>query len=382
MPSTPLQVMALGRPFQLGMLYDVRNDKLIPGTTLWNPKILRENIHSENNTRRTSYKISIEDSFKEKSAMLGINSELKLSILAGLARVSGSAEYINDHKRTKLTKRVTLQYSTTTRFDQLTMAHLGRGNINHPEIFYQQNATHVVTGILYGAEAFFLFDQTFSNSEHRREIRGSVKAALHKILKAGIADARLELTNEEREVTDRLACTFYGDFNPQSNPTTFSEAMRLYRELPLLLGPDGERAVAKEIYLYPLHLLDDSAAKLIHQISNKSTNDFVELIETLHQLQIRANDLKNNLSSENLLKKVQQQLSTFCSHISRFENDIIGELSDILPQIRSGVKKEKELAQLFEKFNRSPFRRTKLHDWLQRKAQEIEIIKSFATLQL
>ena len=30
-------ISALGRPFDLGMLYDRRSDRLIPGKTLWAP---------------------------------------------------------------------------------------------------------------------------------------------------------------------------------------------------------------------------------------------------------------------------------------------------------------------------------------------------------
>ena len=32
----------LGRPFQLGMLYDVRSDKILPGVTLWDPDDLQK----------------------------------------------------------------------------------------------------------------------------------------------------------------------------------------------------------------------------------------------------------------------------------------------------------------------------------------------------
>ncbi|CAF1372540.1 unnamed protein product [Didymodactylos carnosus] len=176
--TSVLKLRALGRPFQLGMLYDARNDELIPGITLWNPTVLEKNIKSVDNTRETGYKISTEDTFEEKSSMLGINAELKLSVLAGLVEVSGSAEYINDRKKTEHVERLTLQYSTKTRFDHLTMTHLGRGNANHPEVFDQKIATHVVTGIFYGAEAYLIFDRTYSSTEDRTKVQGLVKAAV------------------------------------------------------------------------------------------------------------------------------------------------------------------------------------------------------------
>jgi hypothetical protein len=77
---SPLQLMVLGRPFQLGMLYDIRTDKLISSITLWDPKILQENIQSRDDNRKTSYKISTDDTLEEKSAMLGIMRKLIRSL--------------------------------------------------------------------------------------------------------------------------------------------------------------------------------------------------------------------------------------------------------------------------------------------------------------
>ncbi|CAF4512924.1 unnamed protein product, partial [Rotaria sp. Silwood2] len=34
----PITMVTLGRPFHLGMLYDVRSDKIITGATLWDPQ--------------------------------------------------------------------------------------------------------------------------------------------------------------------------------------------------------------------------------------------------------------------------------------------------------------------------------------------------------
>ncbi|CAF1343475.1 unnamed protein product, partial [Didymodactylos carnosus] len=188
-----LKLMALGRPFQLGMLYNGRSD-------------------AYNNSNCNN--ISTEDTFEEKSAMLGINAELKLSVLAGLVKVSGAANYVNDRKETELIERLTLKYSTTTRFDQLTMAHLGKKKTNHPEVFDQQIATHVVTGVLYGAEAFFILDRLISDSEDRTEVHGSVKAALNKITKIRISGSgEVDLTDDDKKDTDKLTYQFYGDFN-------------------------------------------------------------------------------------------------------------------------------------------------------------------------
>ena len=376
--ASTLKLMALGRPFQLGMLYDVRKVELIPGITLWDPKVLKDNIHSDENNRKTSYKVSTEDTLEEKSTMLGISAELKLSVLSGLVEVSGSAEYINDRKKSSHIERVTLQYSTTTRFDQLTMAHLGEGNMKHSQIFGKQVATHVVTGITYGADAFFLFEKSVSNQDDRKEIHGTLKAALNKIPKVEISGSfQLDLTAKEKQVTDKLECQFYGDFNLESNPGTFEEAVQLYRKLPLLLGQDSKKAVAKQIWLSPLHLWDNSAAKLVRHISNSLVSKSMQLIEELYQCKIKGKDLKNSLSNK-MVSYQAKQLSTFGSRIDEFENDMKRKLMEILPKMRDGTTEETKLADLFKQVDRSPFNIEKLEDWLEAKTEEIQIITNFA----
>jgi hypothetical protein len=39
----PITMVTLGRPFHLGTLYNMRSDKIITGTTLWDPQNLANN---------------------------------------------------------------------------------------------------------------------------------------------------------------------------------------------------------------------------------------------------------------------------------------------------------------------------------------------------
>ena len=61
------------------------------------------------------------------------------------------------------------------------MNHIGRGKVEHPYVFEKGLATHVVTGILYGAQAFFVFDREVSGKEDRQDIEGNLKVIIKKI---------------------------------------------------------------------------------------------------------------------------------------------------------------------------------------------------------
>ncbi|KAK7944435.1 hypothetical protein WMY93_000163 [Mugilogobius chulae] len=149
------------------------------GLTLWDKKTLEENMR-ELPQPYTKTEIVASESVSEKASSLGVNAELKASFLSGLVEVGGSAKYLNDNKKTKNQARVALQYKTTTEFKTLTMEQLGTKNIEYKEVFDKGLATHVATGILYGADAFFVFDQDISEDEDVNEIEGSLKVVIEK----------------------------------------------------------------------------------------------------------------------------------------------------------------------------------------------------------
>ena len=52
----PIELVTLGRPFRLGMLYDIRSDALIPGLTLWDSQKLKENT-TKTDLASTNYEV-------------------------------------------------------------------------------------------------------------------------------------------------------------------------------------------------------------------------------------------------------------------------------------------------------------------------------------
>ena len=142
-----LLLQCLGRPFQLGMLYDCRNDQLVPGMTLWNENLLRAAL-SQRPQPSSNFEVIAEDTLSDKILNLGIKANLSLSIMGGLVNVSGAGKYLDDRKSSRNQARVTLKYYCTSRFEQLTMEQLAVSNIQHPDVFDKGIATHVVTGIL------------------------------------------------------------------------------------------------------------------------------------------------------------------------------------------------------------------------------------------
>ncbi|CAF4314226.1 unnamed protein product [Rotaria sp. Silwood2] len=370
----PITMVTLGRAFHLGMLYDVRRDKIITGTTLWKP----QHLANHTSTRKqpyTAYEIIAEDSFQNKVHALGVEASLKLSMLSGLISISGSAKYAEDSQRTNHETRLTLKYSTTTHFEQLTMKYLGKGNLNHPDLHDIDLATHVVTGVVYGAEAFFVFDRTLSKGESRKEIGGTLKAMINKIPAFKIeGEAKLNLTDQEKNFVGKLNCKFYGDFHLDENPSTFAEAVRIYRELPSRLGKRNENSIPKKVWLYPLSLLDSKAMRFVREISSKLVDSSISVIENLHSLEVQALDLSKN-SIFTHFNHMKEDLLDFAARLSEFQRDLKEKIGLYLPKLRGSTGIEESiLFNLFKQVDSSPFNKRKLESWLKEKREAIAII--------
>ncbi|CAF1223930.1 unnamed protein product [Rotaria sp. Silwood1] len=373
----PITMAALGRPFYLGMLYDARTDKIITGATLWDP----ENLANNTNTRTqpyTGYEVITEDSLQKKAYALGVEASLKLSMHSGLISMSGSAKFAEDYQKTTHETRMTLKYSTTTHFEQLTMKHLGKGNLDHPDLHDLDLATHVVTGVLYGAEAFFVFDRTISAGESKKEISGTLHVMIKKIPGFQIdGKAKLNMSENEKYFVDKMNCKFYGDFRVSENPSTFEEAVRIYRQLPSLLGEKNENAVPKKVWLYPLNLLDNKAMRFVREISSKLVDYSISVIENLHSMEVKALDLsKSTLFT--YFTYMNEHLSDFAARLSEFERDLKEKIALYLPKIRgsTGVE-ESVLFNVFKQIDVSPFNKNKLESWLREKQQEITLITTW-----
>ncbi|KAK2896090.1 stonustoxin subunit alpha-like [Channa argus] len=376
--SKTITLAALGRPFSLGMLYDCRQDALIPGMTLWNHDVLTNNLR-ERAKNNSDFQIVASESIADKSSVLDVGASLKASFLSGLVEVEGSAKYLNDDKSSKNQARVTLQYKATTKFQELSMDHLGKVNVKYPYVFEQGLATHVVTGILYGAQAFFVFDREVSDDESHQDIEGSLKVMIKTIPSIVIeGEGSLKLEDDEIKKVEKFSCKFHGDFLLDKTPTSFQDAVEVYQSLPTLLGTNGENAVPLKVWLLPLTSLDSTAAKLVRQISAALVNEAQSVLQDFSELEMRCNDALRVIEQQSA--QIVKKLKTFKELCSGYKLEFQKNLAKILPSIRGGGEEEAVLAEILEKRHSSPFNNTSLNEWIDCKVREVYTVVSFTNM--
>ncbi|KAG8127219.1 putative Neoverrucotoxin subunit beta protein [Naja naja] len=185
------------------------------GVTLWDCNSIQKDLNV-NFQLKTESEIIAFDSIDDKASALGISASLKASFLGAGLKWKGQPTIFKSKKQA----RVTVWYKTTTMNEQLTMSCLGIQNVSYPAIFEQGTATHVVTAILYGAQAFFVFDREVSSMEMVKDIQGNLQLTVKKLLSIP-GELWVKLTEKEKENALRFRCTFHGDFSLERNPVTF-----------------------------------------------------------------------------------------------------------------------------------------------------------------
>lgn len=113
------------------------------------------------------------------------------------------------------------------------------------------SATDVVTGIIGTAKASFEFESEMLDES--QNIEGTVKSVIKKIpsfIHGKKVD--IKLSHQEKTLTDRFTCKFSGDFILESNPATFTDAVKTFIQLPKLVEKNKFHCVPLEVEVTPL----------------------------------------------------------------------------------------------------------------------------------
>ncbi|XP_047659604.1 cytolytic toxin-alpha-like [Tachysurus fulvidraco] len=341
--------------------------------TLWNKSALHDDrdVHQK---PKTHLKFAASDSLSDKANLLDISASLKASFLCGLVEVGGSAKYLQDTKCSAHQSRVTMQYSQTTTFEQLTMKELG--NITYPQVFDQKTATHVVTAVQYGAQVFMVFDYKSTENERKQKIEGNLHAVVKKIPTISIeGQASLNMTEDEKNMTENISVTFYGDIKLEENPTTYKDALEVYKKVPALMKQQG-KGVPLKVWLYPLSLLDDKAAKLMREINLSLLYKAESLLEEFGEKERICNDLINRQITDDF-PDLKDRLEKFQALHRNYTSLVKNALCRVLPAIRGGTQEDKALLDILNIHYTSPFNVSNMKKWLDDITTELNILSSY-----
>jgi len=368
---------ALGRNFKLGDFYDARKDLPLSGYSFWHEDVIKENTEMEHkyysNTR-----FFAENEANDRIAHFSIDASLKLSFLGGLIEVDGSAHYLRDQKETEKHIRFNMEYDATTRTESMPMSLRNNKTYVHicGEIGSDDGPTHVVTSVEYGMKAIFVYERYVHDYEYTEEISGDLQVAIKKIPGLVIeGGASLDMNGEEKEFSESLEVTLFGDFILEKSPTTYNDSVKVFNELPRYLGTKESNYEDSSIMLVMLTPVDKFCSEadiVLTSISDGLMSQATEALEDLDTVSLKIRTLMHSYLADKFMD-IYTILKMFDTKLQVFILEFKRELGIILPQMRGGGGEEK-LNELLVKYIESPFERGIAYEFLVEREREMNTI--------
>ena len=230
-------------------------------------------------------------------------------------------------------------------------------------------ATHVVTEVKTGFNAFLLFESKTTTKTTKKEMGGTLKVLIKSIPSFQVeGQASLQMTEQEESVKSSLTFKFYGDTTVDPPPATFEDAVAVYKSLPSKADED-ERVVTFSIA--PLSLYCDKSTQIMNEIGNSN-------IEYISQMMMDFNDIEKvmrKLKNTRLALDFQRYRRVLLDLETRFENTrsyFTSQLQTLLPKIRANQADPVELTNLLQEYNNSPYEKEKFLTVLYTRQKEIE----------
>ncbi|XP_071833385.1 uncharacterized protein [Apostichopus japonicus] len=366
-----IRLHALGRQVSLGQLYDCRSEEVIASKSLWSSDVISKAVKTSAQ-KNTAHNILTDVTFDRKLKLFGIDNNLKASIMTNLVSLTGSSRYLYDQVPFNNHEKVTLHYKCSTKLEELDLENLIKEKTLCPEVFTYGIGTHVVCGILYGGEAFFVFDSLLSD-----ECQGS-SMSLHGAV-AELVNIRsyetghLSLPRELAEQTNAISCKLYSDFRTPYSPNKYRDAAKLFNSFPHYVEGSGTQAIPVEFLLYPLCKINSFAAYPVRHVS-------VNIVSQLENTNNHLNKLITDciyLSSMTIIKKfpgIKSDIEEFLQLLRSYKQHLQQLTGSLVTRIRTGSLTESTLETVLREKEESPFGQHQLDTWVQQKNVHLKIL--------
>ncbi|CAM4842598.1 unnamed protein product [Rotaria magnacalcarata] len=349
---------ALGRHGIIGSLYDIRTDKL-EGGNLFNRELPSSFIQLQDSAN-VSYHIDFNNSQQETFNNMNIEASLKLSLGCGLIDVTGSAKYLKQTKTNSHTVRVTFMYKAKTKQEHLLINTADLYKYFSLDALENPNATHVVIGILWGANVAATFERVVENRDAVEKLEGQLSVALKKVAVKIEGSANIAFEDANRTAFESLSASFSGDVLIKDCPQTIDAVMKTYENIPALLEPlNGGKGRPLEFILYPLKRMAQmfnfelKIERLIKEVSEHLVIRIESIFEQLSVATRKFNDFLNEVKPweqyipTDWLKVIKERKAKHAGDELKTQR----QMASLLEKIRVGTTEESEMEELIDKFD-------------------------------
>ena len=359
----------LGRNLKLGDLYDCCTDKTTIGSSIWDEKSIHEAQFQGNHDPVTECTICVHENIHHKICCLGISEELYLSCAAGHIKLRGEASFFSDNVPSKDIARVALKYHTSSKVIQLNKMKLNFCNI---DTYEQESATHVVTGVRYGAISIVVCDQKIQGKHDIKTTYENLKAKINFLQRCASGNCPEVLSNMESS-SEKITCKVFSTLQNIPKIKTYADTVKFCEDLSKL-HMDISSHVPISVSLTPLKKINSSA--FTKYARNINDINIINQVKNIHDaigiIGLDFMDLQTN--SGTTLPYIIKQIESYDKRFSNLQSQFAKTLSYTVPKYRKGELEESDLKIEIEDISE---KLQNLSTLVEQKLKEVQHIHAF-----
>ena len=230
-------------------------------------------------------------------------------------------------------------------------------------------------------QAYFIFEKAMTDLAHKKDVYGELQSVLNVISVLPVnANGQVELDDDISSKVKDLNIKFYGDMVLPQNPTTFEEAVKIYKELPSFVTGQNAHSVPVKVYLAPLEKLDRLGVFAeIHEISKSLISNVVTIMQEFQDAKEEAQDLSRSIAARDF-NFIDRKVDRFLNLLRQYTQKFQGHIAPLLVQIRGSGTEESVLSSYLQNHFNSPFSKFNLEFWIQQIRQETLVLETFVNL--
>ncbi|KAF9437150.1 hypothetical protein BGZ76_001812 [Entomortierella beljakovae] len=360
----------LGPIMVLGTLYNSKSEQYT-GISVLSDVFPQEAILSSDQYS-ISTKYICNESYKEKFKASEINGHLKLSILAGILSLNSQSRYLMSEKQSSQVIKVSMLYSMSTNFDQIDiLSNKISDNIGQyiaVDTLMTTDATHIVTGVLWGVRVLFSFKCNLKEGESREKVEAILSSSINSLAACTEPSDESIISTNDMSIHVRA----FDDVIPSADihHISLEEAVRIVQQIQESI--QGMNQGNRGVLGYTLIPIEQVRRhfQMEHSIGFQSIDislDLINRVETIFDVIVEGHIELTEISSEILecgqyitnteAKGIHKTLRYFSREEHAFKKKLSNVVKDIRTDIEdthSLVSKVDTLSELIEDFEDGP----------------------------
>ncbi|KAI9556598.1 hypothetical protein GHT06_016388 [Daphnia sinensis] len=392
-----MEMVVLESGFQVGDLYDYRNDRILTAEGRKSSKI--GSAMKENNNFSLKFECSDSSSMSNKMENMGLDEHFLASFMAGLIeKPRGASKYLSSCCSSSQAAHV-LICRAKSKVVRLDLQHLAIQDVKLLHDTWTKtkspktkaNPTHIVVGVTYGAEAYCVLTQDLKDAETDDDSREEAEQFLSKIArkiedaleeKLDLAEFRQQFEMKEKKQLSNIKCYLYTDFPTSgtqecSVPDAYKHYLKFVQQVQKT-GIGNNKSIPIAVSLCPLQAIigqtEDKQFEY-HDVDPELFNRCARIWEKLDQV------CAKSLAIRTVNKKVDK------TSLRQFEEALGKYKSSMRTSLKNGITKARDTGQQrdIEKVakiteNHAIFKPSQLEQWLLHKQAECEMLEKISKM--